>query len=105
MSVIPIDPVSPLASSKEQFWQMLHKFDAVNLQGVWTNFPGAAQPQHGRVHVASILYRRLMEEEQSRRRKTPRRETGLQMRQRLLAELERRLVEIDLEDLVLFLAG
>ena len=101
MSIVPESPLT----SKERFWEIQRKMDAVNLQGAWPNFPGQAQPQQGRVRAAALLYRRLVENEYSSRRKKPLRETALRMRQRLLEEVERRLIEQDEDDLVLFLAG
>ena len=89
--------------TKEDHIQIHHKMDAINLQGVWLNFPGIATLGHAK--VAAGIYLQLLREEQekAKRRKRRRKETAKEMRNRLLKEVERRIIEKDDDDLLLIL--
>lgn len=87
--------------TKEDRLAIRVKMDAVNLQGVWTNFPEQPAVATGRLTVAAGIYRRLVEEEIARRRrqreKVP---TRAEMRKQLLDEVIERLVVQENNDLV-----
>lgn len=87
---------------KEDAMQIHLKMDAVNLQGIWLNFPGVARS--GNASFAAGIYLQLLREEQEKSKKKKRRkETHKQMRDRLLREVEKRIVQRDDDDLMLIL--
>lgn len=87
--------------SKEDHIQHLVKMDAINLQGIWPNFPTIAAT--GRIKVAADLYRHLLAEE-LRKRKRAKRETPHERRMRIMEVVEKRLIQQDEDDLFIVLS-
>lgn len=89
-------------TTKEDRLRLFRKMDAVNLQGVWTNFPQqpAASPT-GRGQYAAGLLEQLARQraEQMRLRKLPRK-----VRRLLIDEVIARIQRDDADDLVTVLA-
>jgi hypothetical protein len=88
----------------EEKLDIRQKMDATNLTGVWTNFPGVSTAPKGKAKFAGRLYYYLLQQERDKRKSGQLRETAKQMRRRLLDEVEKRLVEVENDDLFVLLA-
>lgn len=92
---------------KERGLDIRTKMDAINVQGVWLNFPGVAAG--GRFHAAAGLYlQMLLEEEEERLRRKKKKikikETPKQMWIRLMKQVESRIQKQDEDDLSIIMA-
>lgn len=88
-------------TTKEDRLRLFRKMDAVNLQGVWTNFPQQVAASTGRGQYAAGLLEQLARQraEQMRLRKLPRK-----VRRLLIDEVIARIQRDDADDLVTVLA-
>ncbi len=99
-------------TDKESEFDYRVKFDAVSLQGIWLNYPGVggAGGGGGRGNYAAGLYEAWLVEADKRRKEreaqgyTPK-ETPMQLRHRLLREVENRIALEDNVDEALILVG
>lgn len=90
---------------KESRLQVSVKMDAVAVTGVWPYFPSTTTSA-GRGRYAAGLYRQLILEELAKRKREKDKkptETAKQLRQRIMAMVEKRIVQEDEDDFLLLL--
>lgn len=84
--------------------EYLQKMDAVNLQGIWLNFPVVTSS--GKWKIGATIYLELLRAEMEEVRKGKRIvESPEQIRKRLMQEVERRITEQDNDDLFVILVA
>lgn len=83
--------------TSEERLQLCVKMDAVNLQGVWTNFPQQAAAATGRMQYAAGLLEELMRRREEEERRAGKRRRPLPKKKRLLL-IDEVIARIETED-------